>query len=236
MLDIDFWKKYFKTYDILNIVIPYKKLLQSLIEALDIKEGDKVLDAGAGTGNLSIILKELGAEVIALDSSKEGLEVLKRKDADIKTVVQSLGGALDFRDNSFEKIVSNNVIYAIDPKERKKVFAEFYRIVKPGGKIVVSNVKEGWKPLNIYKAHINEEIKEIGFLKMILKMFKLAIPTIKMFYYNGKIKKENKDGDYSFMKDNDQKNLLKEAGFANISENQSTYADQAIMNTATKPA
>lgn len=234
MLNTDFWKKYFRTYDILNIVIPYQKLLQSLIDALSIQQGDKVLDAGAGTGNLSIKLKKLGAGVVALDNSREGLDLLKEKDGEIKTLVHDLNETLNFDDNFFDKIVSNNVIYAIDPEKRKKVFTEFYRVIKPGGKIVVSNMKEGWKPLNIYKAHIKEEIREIGFLRMFFKIFKLAIPTIKMFYYNGKIKKENKEGDYSFMRVDDQKKLLDEAGFVNISENDLVYANQAILTYAFK--
>ncbi|MCX6706149.1 MAG: hypothetical protein NTV24_03560 [Candidatus Woesebacteria bacterium] len=67
MLDANFWKKYFKTYDILNIVIPYRELIEKFIKELAISRGDLVLDAGAGTGNLAIKFKQLGtADLIDL--------------------------------------------------------------------------------------------------------------------------------------------------------------------------
>ena len=42
-------------------------------------EGKKTLDAGAGTGRLSLKLLKAGADVTALDLSPEMLTILKRK-------------------------------------------------------------------------------------------------------------------------------------------------------------
>ena len=50
-LDEKFWEKYFKVYDVLNVVIPYKELMAELEKELDLKQDDVVLDVGSGTGN-----------------------------------------------------------------------------------------------------------------------------------------------------------------------------------------
>lgn len=233
MLDRRFWKNYFKVYDILNIVIPYKELIEEFTEELGSIEGKLILDAGAGTGNLSIKLKSKGAHVVALDFSAEGLECLKGKDSDIEILQHDLVKPLPFPNNNFDAIVSNNVVYTLEPEKRVSVFKEFYRILKPGGKIIVSNVREGWNPANIYIDHFKKDIRQVGFLNVILKAFKMIIPTIKMFYYNSKIKKN--EGSGHLMREYEQKELLKGCGFIEIADNKSIYADQAILNSAKKP-
>ena len=75
MLDSNFWRKYFETYDVLNIVIPYQELMKEVRQELEVEPGDLILDAGAGTGNLSVRLKEAGAKVVALDNIQEGLDL-----------------------------------------------------------------------------------------------------------------------------------------------------------------
>ncbi|MFA6255295.1 MAG: methyltransferase domain-containing protein [Patescibacteria group bacterium] len=233
MLDAEFWQQYFKTYDILNIVIPYQELMEELIKESVVNKGDLVLDAGAGTGNLAVRLKQRGANVVALDNSEEGLRQLRVKDQEIGIIFHDLAKPLSFSDDYFDKIVSNNVIYTLAPGDRDKVFKEFYRILKPGGKIVISNVREGWNPVNIYKDHFKKDIKKIGFWCLILKVFKMIVPTVKMFYYNSKIKKN--EGAGHLMKDNEQKELLIRNGFVEVSENKLVYAGQAILNSAIKP-
>ncbi len=233
MIDCKFWSKYFKTYDILNIVIPYQELMGQIIKELNVKSGNLVLDAGAGTGNLAVGLKQAGAQVVALDNSKEGLELLKKKNSDIEVTVHDLIKPLPFSDNYFDKLASNNVIYTLAPGDRGQVFKEFYRVLKPGGKIVISNVREGWSPLNIYKDHFIKDIKKIGFWRVLIKAVKMLVPTIKMFYYNSKIK--NNEGQGHLIKKNEQRELLLENGFVELSDSMSVYAGQAILNSAIKP-
>ena len=47
----EFWEKYFRIYDFLNLLIPYQRLLARIKELLKLKKGDTLLDVGAGTGN-----------------------------------------------------------------------------------------------------------------------------------------------------------------------------------------
>lgn len=234
MLDAQFWKKYFEVYDFLNVLEPYQKLLGAFASELGDVRGKKILDAGTGTGNLAMLLEKSGTKVVGLDFSKEGLEIFKKKLPNNQTIFHDLTKPLPFPDESFDAIVSNNTIYTLPMEIRPAVFKEFFRILKPNGKIVISNVREGWKPFAIYLAHIRWNIKEKGIIKTIIDICRLLNPTLKIFYYNYLIQKENRNRAYSFIKPDEQQTLLKQTGFSNISENRFVYADQAILNVAVK--
>lgn len=234
MLDANFWKKYFEVYDFLNVLGPYQKLLGAFTEALGDVQGKKILDAGAGTGNLAVLLEKCGAKIAGLDFSKEGLEIFKKKLPDSQTIFHDLTKPLPLPNESFDAIVSNNTIYTLPLEIRPTAFREFFRVLKPNGKIVVSNVREGWKPFAIYLTHIRWSIKEKGIIKTITDIVRLLVPTLKIFYYNYLIQKENRNRAYSFIKPNEQQTLLRSAGFSDISKDRLVYANQAILNFAGK--
>lgn len=229
MLDTKFWKKYFEVYDVLNVVIPYQELMQELIQKLEIKEGDFILDAGSGTGNLAILISRKEGRVIGIDFSKHGVECHKRKHVGAEVICCDLTQPLPFQNEYFDKIVSNNVLYTISPEKRSDVIKEFYRVLKTGGKIVISNVKEGWKPSVIYKDAIIKEYQRNGLIKTVIKILRLICPTLRMFYYNTKIKKEGAGGDYKFMKAGEQAAFLSRVGFKNISKEIFVYSGQALL-------
>lgn len=236
MLDQRFWKKYFEVYDCLNLLIPYQELIKTIIDNLDIKEGDLILDLGSGTGNIAVQVEKLGAKVVGIDSSEEGVRVHKNKLPNSEVMVGDITQRLPFENNYFDKIYSNNVIYTIPKEKRNFLFSELYRVLKPGGIVVVSNVMEGFKPITIYLNHLKRQIKLDGLFYTFLKVIKLIVPTLKMFYYNFKIKRENRLGEYSFLQDGEQLKLLTEAGFDNISKEMDVYANQALLASATKNA
>jgi len=216
----------------LNVLEPYQKLLGAFTDELGDIHGKKILDAGTGTGNLALLLEKRGAKVVGLDFSKEGLEIFKKKLPNNQTIFHDLTKPLPLPNESFDAIVSNNTIYTLPLEIRPTAFREFFRVLKPNGKIVVSNVREGWKPFAIYLTHIRWSIKEKGIIKTIANILRLLIPTLKIFYYNYLIQKENRNRAYSFIKPAEQQKLLQSAGFSNISENHSVYANQAILNSA----
>lgn len=234
MLTTEFWKKYFEVYDLLNILEPYQDVLEKMIEKASVKYGDKILDAGSGTGNLAIKLEHLGASVIALDSSIEGLEIHKRKVPNAQIIHGDLTQPLPFSNDFFDKICSNNTIYTLPKETHKFVFKEFFRILKPGGVIVVSNPRVGFSPMAIYLDHLKYSFKNNGFFKTLFLMTELLLPTVKIFYYNVLIKSENKTGSYTFFNFEEQAKILKSSGFVEVSRDLSCYAGQAIMNSAVK--
>lgn len=231
MLDTKFWHKYFKVYDILNLVIPYQDLLNEIMKELDVKRNDLILDAGVGTGNLAVLLEKEGARVMGLDFSKEALDIYKSKNPKVEIILADLTKKLPFPNNHFDKIVSNNTLYALPEKIQSLCVKEFYRILKLGGKVVISNPKQGWSVLAIYSNAISSEVEINGIFKTVGKIIKMILPTTKIFYYNHFIKKEVH---YHFFKIGEQKMLLEKAGFIGCYE-KPVYAEQAILVGAYKP-
>ncbi|MDN4598931.1 class I SAM-dependent methyltransferase [Leifsonia virtsii] len=101
------------------------------------RAGETILDVAAGTGTSSASLARNGASVVAADFSEGMIEVGRRRQADNPFVrfVQADATALPFDDDSFDAVtVSFGLRNIVDPK---KALAEFYRVVRPGGRVVV---------------------------------------------------------------------------------------------------
>lgn len=98
--------------------------------------GGVALDAGCGTGRLTAELVSLGYESIGLDMSTEMLAIAEQivPDADFR---DGTFERLPVDDNSIDLIVSGlAVCHAVD---LDAVFAEFARVLRPGGRVVMSN-------------------------------------------------------------------------------------------------
>lgn len=234
MLKNDFWAKYFKVYDILNLCIPYQELKEEFVLALEPKRGEKILDAGGGTGNVAIELLKEGADVTVLDFSKEALDMCKKKNKKINTTHGNLTEKLPFPNHFFDKVVSSNALYTISPQKRIFVIKEIFRVLKPEGIFVLSNIKTGFKPIEIYKNHIKESINRSGVPKTLKTIIKMTWPTIKMFHYNKLIKKEHSEGGYEFLTPEEQEKLLLNNGFKLLGEPKIVYGGQAVLSISKK--
>lgn len=102
-----------------------------------------VLDAGAGTGRLSLRLAARGAVVTALDISPAMLNILRKKNKNIRTVVGDVEN-MPYADASFDYIVATFVIVHL--KNLTKFFDEAYRVLKDSGKLFVTNINQKEAP------------------------------------------------------------------------------------------
>lgn len=230
MLNTNFWKKYFRDYDFLNKLIPYEEMLDSVVEKLNIKGNENILDAGSGTGNLSIKIASKNANVTGFDYSEAGIAIHKSKQPGANVIKGDLNEPLPFSDNFFDKIASNNVIYTLTEQAQKRLFLEFYRILKPNGKIVLTSPKEGWSSFRIYLGGIKKQILRDGIFRGILNVLKLIFPAIKIIYYNYLIQKESQ---YYFLTNSYIEQALKESGFRNVTI-EDVYEKQTYLITAYK--
>jgi len=77
-----FWDLYSRYYDAINQLMPYRKLLWDVYQALDLQPGMRVLDAGCGTGNFEAFIAEKDppdVRIEALDFSPRMLRVARGK-------------------------------------------------------------------------------------------------------------------------------------------------------------
>lgn len=235
MLDESFWRKYFRVYDVLNELDPYRQLLKTLVKTAMVNPGEVVLDAGGGTGNLAVLLQQAGADVVGLDYSPEALAIYKEKNPRAEVVRADLTARLPFAEGRFDKIISNNVLYTLGQDQLGETVAEFYRVLKAGGVIVVANPRPAFRAFPIYREHLRAVAREESLFRAATDIIRLAVPLLRVLYYDTLINKENRRGGYRFMGFNEQERLLEEAGFEVSPLRELVYARQAVLNRGVKP-
>jgi len=111
------------------------EIAQQLATIAALRSNDVVLDVGAGTGRVSVPLAAFGCLVVALDLAQPMLERLRNKAPDARVaLVVGLGGALPFRDASFDATVIARLMYLLP--DWRDVMNEMIRALRPGGRLL----------------------------------------------------------------------------------------------------
>lgn len=110
------------------------------------KKPGKVLDFACGTGVNMIHLAECGYTAVGVDAARESVRLVQRK-LDARPGLAGRASALQldpnderlpFADGEFDYVVCMSVLSLLVDKARvEQLVAEFLRILKPGGKMIV---------------------------------------------------------------------------------------------------
>jgi len=117
-----------------------------LIERLDVRSTERVLDVATGSGNAAIAAARRGCEVVGIDYVPALLERARRRSKAEGLSIDFVEGdaeALTFLDGSFDVVTS--VFGAMFAPDQDRTAAELLRVTRSGGRIgVVAHTPDGF--------------------------------------------------------------------------------------------
>ncbi len=117
-----------------------------MIEALDVRSTERVLDVATGSGNAAMAAARRGCQVVGVDYVPALLDRARRRaKAEGLTIdyVEGDAESLSFLDSSFDVAVS--VFGAMFAPNQEQTAAELVRVVRPGGRIgIVAHTPDGF--------------------------------------------------------------------------------------------
>lgn len=128
---------------------------ERMIEDMDIRAGQTVLDVATGSGNAALAAARRGARVTGTDYVQSLLDrAEQRATVENLQVTWQIADAenLPFDDDTFDAVTS--VVGVMFAPNQSKAASEMVRVCKPGGKIVVAN----WTP----EGFVGAMLKTVG--------------------------------------------------------------------------
>ncbi|MCA9907139.1 MAG: class I SAM-dependent methyltransferase, partial [Anaerolineae bacterium] len=101
------------------------------------------LDVGCGTGTLALLAKQgagRNAEIHGIDAAPEMIERARQKaerahsDIDFQP---GLAEKIRFEDGTFDLVMNSLMMHHLTPRLREQALAEIYRVLKPGGRLLI---------------------------------------------------------------------------------------------------
>ena len=114
-------------------------IVHAYLARLNLGDGAKVLDIGAGTGGITRLIasQAVHCKVHGIDPSAELIDAAKNRAAGIGNLSFAVGDAyaLEFDDGHFDAVIFHTVLCHVTEPER--ALAEAFRVIRPGGQLVV---------------------------------------------------------------------------------------------------
>jgi ubiquinone/menaquinone biosynthesis C-methylase UbiE len=187
-------------------------------KAIGVKSDQNILEVGCAGGVFCHKIKKYvpDVKITGLDLDTGHIEYAKAKTAELGLDCEFVNGdatAMPFADNTFDLCFSHTVVEHIP---HKPFFDEQYRVLKPGGKIVVLSVRTRLSLKNIHEYDRSDEEKAL---------------LEKAWSKTGDFDKEHNIGAYE-IDEHEYPRELEKAGFHDINVDFLTVVDYAPDNAS----
>jgi ubiquinone/menaquinone biosynthesis C-methylase UbiE len=236
MSNFELWNSYMKCYDFLSSMRGYVQSLCDVAEAVVAGGAPsplRVLDAGSGTGNLSMLLKSRGCDVVSCDFSPVALASHRAKDPDAVLIETSLEKPLPFDDRSFNAVCCASVLFTLSRAGCHLALREFFRVLRPGGLVVVTVGTSNADLKKLLKLYVSSLIREHGPATGSYYALKRMPALLRVAYYTRKLRSlKDWQGFHAFTAD-ELRVLFEAAGFEQGNVTQ-TYGGCFLLGVAAK--
>jgi ubiquinone/menaquinone biosynthesis C-methylase UbiE len=142
-------------------------LRDRILEVARPEQGEVVVDLGAGTGLLALALAGGARKVWAVDNSSAMCEYLRAKaesaELDNVRVVHACVTNLPLVDGVADLVLSNYCFHELDERDKCHALAEAFRVLRPGGRLVIGDMMFSLDPSSRRNRRIvREKLVSIG--------------------------------------------------------------------------
>jgi len=233
MSQLALWNDYMKSYDLLNEIGAYRQSQADILQRARPSPDARILDAGSGTGNLSIAMKLAGAQVISCDFSSSAIAVHRAKDPMAETHQLSLEDPLPFEGQSFDSVCCASVLFALSRKGCINALSEFQRVLRPGGRAVITVPSRLASVRHLLKLYLQSYVQRYGMFRGVRHGL-YCIPALwKIAGCNARLMRMPDWEGVHFFDADELTALLMEAGFARVAI-ESTYGGGFLLATGGK--
>ncbi|KWX21733.1 SAM-dependent methyltransferase [Mycolicibacterium wolinskyi] len=132
-------------YDLLTRVLGMGRVYATLVDDADLQPGQRVIEIGCGTGNLTTRAKRSspGSEFAATDPDPRALRRARRKAKGLTGIrfERAYAQQLPFGDGEFDRALSSMMLHHLDDATKAAAAAELLRVLKPGGLLHIVDVR-----------------------------------------------------------------------------------------------
>lgn len=230
-----YWEIGFQTrlYDWLSPEA-YLESLRRVADSVRLEEGEWVLDAGCGSGLLLPFLTDQLAKrcrYLGMDILPAGLVSLKPRaerlnlNSSVSGIRADLSRGLPLGDASVSCVAAHFSVYTLpDEEDRKQVAQEFWRVLKPGGLLVIANPTHSYNAKQIIRASL-ESLKNQGRSRWIKKFLVYPL-TLHLGLKH--IERQLKSGRWHGYRPAELREEIERAGFA-IEHSETAYGGSGIL-------
>lgn len=131
-------------YDLLTRLLGMHKLHETLVAQAELAPGQRVLEIGCGTGNLTIRAKRAqpAAELIGSDPDPLALARAERKAHGLNGIrfERAYAQELPYAEGEFDRLLSAMMLHHLDTDIKTAALAEALRVLRPGGSLHIVDV------------------------------------------------------------------------------------------------
>ena len=120
-----------------------------MVDAIDAKPTDRVLDVATGTGMVAQALHDrYGCVIVGLDQSADMLRVARTREGVYESIIEGRAELLPYPDATFDHLTFTYLLRYVD--DPAATLRELARVVKPGGRVAMVEFglpRGAWRPL-----------------------------------------------------------------------------------------